>query len=150
MAPSVDLGVMGLLTVLCRLGGSQLDYWSVHEHVDWFYNNESKHLCSSVSGMEPMSLGSPSSPKPVGGAQFLPGFLMGDLPAPAAPQPRPLSLSVGGAESKVLPLTGLLHVVIIIITTKLLLLSLHCYYNYYNISCRYVRWFSPSAGGSYS
>ncbi|KAB5577447.1 hypothetical protein PHYPO_G00210360 [Pangasianodon hypophthalmus] len=56
--------------------------------------------------MEPMSLGSPSSPKPVGGAQFLPGFLMGDLPAPATPQPRPLSLSVGGAETRALPLTG--------------------------------------------
>ncbi|XP_053090211.1 nucleoporin NUP35 isoform X2 [Pangasianodon hypophthalmus] len=59
-----------------------------------------------IQGMEPMSLGSPSSPKPVGGAQFLPGFLMGDLPAPATPQPRPLSLSVGGAETRALPLTG--------------------------------------------
>ncbi|XP_026992602.2 nucleoporin NUP35 isoform X2 [Tachysurus fulvidraco] len=59
-----------------------------------------------IHGMEPMSLGSPSSPKPVGGAQFLPGFLMGDLPAPATPQPRPLSLSVGGADTRALPLTG--------------------------------------------
>ncbi|TSR51424.1 Nucleoporin NUP53 [Bagarius yarrelli] len=56
--------------------------------------------------MEPMSLGSPSSPKPVGGAQFLPGFLMGDLPSPATPQPRPLSLSVGIAETRALPFTG--------------------------------------------
>ncbi|KAG7330722.1 hypothetical protein KOW79_004691 [Hemibagrus wyckioides] len=59
-----------------------------------------------IQGMEPMSLGSPSSPKPVGGAQFLPGFLMGDLPAPATPQPRPLSLGVGGAETRALSLTG--------------------------------------------
>lgn len=42
---------------------------------------------------EPMTLGSPTSPKPTSGAQFLPGFLMGDLPAPASPQPRPFSLS---------------------------------------------------------
>ncbi|KAM9431709.1 nucleoporin NUP35 [Clarias gariepinus] len=59
-----------------------------------------------IQGMEPMSLGSPSSPKPVGGAQFLPGFLMGDLPAPATPQPRPLSLGVGGAETRASPFTG--------------------------------------------
>uniref|UniRef100_A0A674B6V9 Nucleoporin NUP53 n=1 Tax=Salmo trutta TaxID=8032 RepID=A0A674B6V9_SALTR len=37
---------------------------------------------------EPMTLGSPTSPKPGPGAQFLPGFLMGDLPAPVTPQPR--------------------------------------------------------------
>uniref|UniRef100_A0A3B4BIY8 Nucleoporin NUP53 n=1 Tax=Periophthalmus magnuspinnatus TaxID=409849 RepID=A0A3B4BIY8_9GOBI len=37
----------------------------------------------------PMTLGSPTSPKPASGAQFLPGFLMGDLPAPSSPQPRP-------------------------------------------------------------
>ncbi|XP_062287881.1 nucleoporin NUP35 [Scomber scombrus] len=43
-------------------------------------------------GSEPMTLGSPTSPKPTPGAQFLPGFLMGDLPAPASPQPRPFSL----------------------------------------------------------
>uniref|UniRef100_A0A3Q3DVK1 Uncharacterized protein n=1 Tax=Hippocampus comes TaxID=109280 RepID=A0A3Q3DVK1_HIPCM len=36
-----------------------------------------------------MALGSPTSPKSTHGAQFLPGFLMGDLPAPATPQPRP-------------------------------------------------------------
>ncbi|XP_033843411.1 nucleoporin NUP35-like [Periophthalmus magnuspinnatus] len=40
-------------------------------------------------GSEPMTLGSPTSPKPASGAQFLPGFLMGDLPAPSSPQPRP-------------------------------------------------------------
>ncbi|XP_047198450.1 nucleoporin NUP35 isoform X1 [Hippoglossus stenolepis] len=45
-------------------------------------------------GTEPMTLGSPTSPKPTSGAQFLPGFLMGDLPAPATPQPRPFSLSI--------------------------------------------------------
>ncbi|KAM6934260.1 nucleoporin NUP35 isoform 1-T1 [Xenentodon cancila] len=46
-----------------------------------------------------MSLGSPTSPKPTSGAQFLPGFLMGDLPAPASPQPRPFSLSTPILES---------------------------------------------------
>ncbi|XP_037646903.1 nucleoporin NUP35 isoform X2 [Sebastes umbrosus] len=50
-------------------------------------------------GNEPMSLGSPTSPKPTPGAQFLPGFLMGDLPAPASPQPRPFSLSTPIMES---------------------------------------------------
>ncbi|XP_071328759.1 nucleoporin NUP35 isoform X2 [Trachinotus anak] len=45
-------------------------------------------------GNEPMTLGSPTSPKPTSGAQFLPGFLMGDLPAPASPQPRPFSLAM--------------------------------------------------------
>lgn len=43
-------------------------------------------------GSEPMTLGSPTSPKPASGAQFLPGFLMGDLPAPSSPQSRPFSL----------------------------------------------------------
>ncbi|NXI48935.1 NUP35 protein, partial [Chloroceryle aenea] len=49
------------------------------------------------TGAEPMTLGSPTSPKPGSSAQFppgfLPGFLMGDLPAPvvATPQPRALS-----------------------------------------------------------
>lgn len=46
-----------------------------------------------LGGTEPMTLGSPTSPKPMSGAQFLPGFLMGDLPAPASPQPRPFSLT---------------------------------------------------------
>ncbi|XP_074766572.1 nucleoporin NUP35 isoform X3 [Athene noctua] len=40
------------------------------------------------AGAEPMTLGSPTSPKPGASAQFLPGFLMGDVPAPATPQPR--------------------------------------------------------------
>ncbi|NXA48850.1 NUP35 protein, partial [Nothocercus julius] len=40
------------------------------------------------AGAEPMTLGSPTSPKPGASAQFLPGFLMGDLPAPVTPQPR--------------------------------------------------------------
>ncbi|XP_069464407.1 nucleoporin NUP35 isoform X3 [Ambystoma mexicanum] len=40
-------------------------------------------------GAEPMTLGSPTSPKAGVSAQFLPGFLMGDLPAPVTPQPRP-------------------------------------------------------------
>uniref|UniRef100_A0A3P9QA48 Nucleoporin 35 n=1 Tax=Poecilia reticulata TaxID=8081 RepID=A0A3P9QA48_POERE len=52
-----------------------------------------------VLGSEPMTLGSPTSPKPTSGAQFLPGFLMGDLPAPASPQPRPFSLTSPLAES---------------------------------------------------
>lgn len=46
-----------------------------------------------------MTLGSPTSPKPTSGAQFLPGFLMGDLPAPATPQPRPFSLATPIVES---------------------------------------------------
>ncbi|XP_076024209.1 nucleoporin NUP35 isoform X2 [Genypterus blacodes] len=50
-------------------------------------------------GSEPMTLGSPTSPKPVLGAQFLPGFLMGDLPAPASPQPRPFSLATPIVDS---------------------------------------------------
>ncbi len=45
-----------------------------------------------------MTLGSPTSPKP--GAQFLPGFLMGDLPAPVTPQPRSFGLTGGGAETR--------------------------------------------------
>ncbi|KAK2840337.1 hypothetical protein Q5P01_014077 [Channa striata] len=50
-------------------------------------------------GSEPMTLGSPLSPKPTSGAQFLPGFLMGDLPAPASPQPRAFSLATPITES---------------------------------------------------
>ncbi|XP_047226876.1 nucleoporin NUP35 isoform X2 [Girardinichthys multiradiatus] len=46
-----------------------------------------------------MTLGSPTSPKLTSGAQFLPGFLMGDLPAPASPQPRPFSLNSPIADS---------------------------------------------------
>lgn len=45
---------------------------------------------------EPMTLGSPTSPKPGTGAQFLPGFLMGDLPAPVTPQPRTFGVSSVG------------------------------------------------------
>lgn len=48
-----------------------------------------------------MTLGSPTSPKPTPGAQFLPGFLMGDLPAPVTPQPRPFSLASPLAETTV-------------------------------------------------
>lgn len=48
-----------------------------------------------------MTLGSPTSPKPTSGAQFLPGFLMGDLPAPATPQSRPFSLATPIVESTV-------------------------------------------------
>ncbi|XP_010287704.1 PREDICTED: nucleoporin NUP53 [Phaethon lepturus] len=48
-----------------------------------------------------MTLGSPTSPKPGASAQFLPGFLMGDLPAPVTPQPRALSgPSVGVMEMR--------------------------------------------------
>lgn len=51
-------------------------------------------FCSVSSvGSEPMTLGSPTSPKLAPGAQFLPGFLMGDLPAPSTPQPRPFNLA---------------------------------------------------------
>ncbi|KAM6269033.1 nucleoporin NUP35 isoform 2-T2 [Porphyrio hochstetteri] len=48
-----------------------------------------------------MTLGSPTSPKMGASAQFLPGFLMGDLPAPVTPQPRSLSgPSVGVVEMR--------------------------------------------------
>uniref|UniRef100_A0A3Q3VUH6 Uncharacterized protein n=1 Tax=Mola mola TaxID=94237 RepID=A0A3Q3VUH6_MOLML len=50
-------------------------------------------------GTEPMTLGSPTSPKPTSGAQFLPGFLMGDLPAPTTPQPRAFNLATPIAEN---------------------------------------------------
>ncbi|KFV96925.1 Nucleoporin NUP53, partial [Eurypyga helias] len=54
-----------------------------------------------TTGAEPMTLGSPASPKPGASAQFLPGFLMGDLPAPGTPQPRALSgPSVGVTEMR--------------------------------------------------
>ncbi|KAM4608245.1 nucleoporin NUP35 isoform 2-T3 [Polymixia lowei] len=53
-----------------------------------------------VAGSEPMSLGSPASPKPGPGAQFLPGFLMGDLPAPSSPQTRSFSLSTPVTEHR--------------------------------------------------
>ncbi|XP_040296082.1 nucleoporin NUP35 isoform X2 [Bufo bufo] len=49
-----------------------------------------------------MALGSPTSPKPGGGAQFLPGFLMGDIQTPVTPQLRP-SLGVMELRS---PLMG--------------------------------------------
>ncbi|NXN47939.1 NUP35 protein, partial [Rhinoptilus africanus] len=59
------------------------------------------------AGAEPMTLGSPTSPKPGASAQFLPGFLMGDLPAPVTPQPRALSgPSVGVMEMRSPLLTG--------------------------------------------
>lgn len=52
-------------------------------------------------GSEPMMLGSPTSPKTGVNAQFLPGFLMGDLPAPVTPQPRSISgPSVGVTEMR--------------------------------------------------
>ncbi|XP_009083452.1 PREDICTED: nucleoporin NUP53 [Acanthisitta chloris] len=53
-----------------------------------------------------MTLGSPTSPKQGAGAQFLPGFLMGDLPAPVTPQPRALcgpSAGVMETRSPLLP-----------------------------------------------
>ncbi|XP_013922851.1 PREDICTED: nucleoporin NUP53 isoform X1 [Thamnophis sirtalis] len=64
-------------------------------------------LSSPSLGAEPMALGSPSSPKPGAGAQFLPGFLMGDLPTPVTPQPRSLSgPSVGVMEMRTPMLAG--------------------------------------------
>ncbi|TRY82080.1 hypothetical protein DNTS_008358 [Danionella cerebrum] len=51
-----------------------------------------------IQSIEPMTLGSPTSPKP--GAQFLPGFLMGDLPAPVTPQPRSFGLTGVGSETR--------------------------------------------------
>ncbi|XP_010020621.1 PREDICTED: nucleoporin NUP53 isoform X2 [Nestor notabilis] len=54
-----------------------------------------------------MTLGSPTSPKPGASAQFLPGFLMGDLPAPVTPQPRALTgPSAGVMEMRSPLLTG--------------------------------------------
>ncbi|KAG5833773.1 hypothetical protein ANANG_G00279440 [Anguilla anguilla] len=55
-------------------------------------------------GTEPMTLGSPTSPKP--GAQFLPGFLMGDIPAPVTPQPRSFGGSAAGLEMRTTGLAG--------------------------------------------
>ncbi|NXF39637.1 NUP35 protein, partial [Nyctibius bracteatus] len=50
---------------------------------------------------------SPTSPKPGASAQFLPGFLMGDLPAPVTPQPRAFGgPSVGVMEMRSPLLTG--------------------------------------------
>lgn len=61
--------------------------------------------CPDLSvGSEPMTLGSPTSPKLAPGAQFLPGFLMGDLPAPATPQPRPFNLASPLTDG-----TGMVH-----------------------------------------
>ncbi|XP_036396960.1 nucleoporin NUP35-like isoform X1 [Megalops cyprinoides] len=57
-------------------------------------------------GTEPMSLGSPASPKPGPGAQFLPGFLMGDLPAPVTPQPRSFGGGGGGLEIRTPGMAG--------------------------------------------
>ncbi|KAG9349474.1 hypothetical protein JZ751_027919 [Albula glossodonta] len=53
-----------------------------------------------------MTLGSPTSPKTGPGAQFLPGFLMGDLPTPVTPQPRSFGGSGGGLEIRSPGLTG--------------------------------------------
>ncbi|NXJ64205.1 NUP35 protein, partial [Rostratula benghalensis] len=59
------------------------------------------------TGAEPMTLGSPTSPKPGASAQFLPGFLMGDLPTPVTPQTRALSgPSLGVMEMRSPLLTG--------------------------------------------
>ncbi|NWI70389.1 NUP35 protein, partial [Todus mexicanus] len=53
------------------------------------------------TGAEPMTLGSPTSPKAGASAQFFPGFLMGDLPTPVTPQQRGLSgPSAGGMETR--------------------------------------------------
>uniref|UniRef100_A0A4W3IX49 Nucleoporin NUP53 n=2 Tax=Callorhinchus milii TaxID=7868 RepID=A0A4W3IX49_CALMI len=59
-----------------------------------------------LAGSEPMALGSPSSPKPGAGAQFLPGFLMGDLPAPVTPQPRTFGGTCAGIMDLRSPLGG--------------------------------------------
>ncbi|KAJ8255881.1 hypothetical protein COCON_G00197450 [Conger conger] len=57
-------------------------------------------------GTEPMTLGSPTSPKSGPGAQFLPGFLMGDTPAPVTPQPRSFAGSAAGLEMRPTGLAG--------------------------------------------
>uniref|UniRef100_UPI00358ECA25 nucleoporin NUP35 isoform X1 n=2 Tax=Myxine glutinosa TaxID=7769 RepID=UPI00358ECA25 len=48
-------------------------------------------------GAEPMTLGSPTSPKACG-TQFLPGFLLGDPPTPSAAQQRPFSNAMTAME----------------------------------------------------
>lgn len=60
-----------------------------------------------------MTLGSPTSPKPGPGAQFLPGFLMGDLPAPVTPQPRTFGVSGGGTETRSPLLAGMGNILLI-------------------------------------
>ncbi|KAJ8253139.1 hypothetical protein GJAV_G00209560 [Gymnothorax javanicus] len=57
-------------------------------------------------GTEPMTLGSPASPKSGLGAQFLPGFLMGDIPAPITPQPRSFGGSGTGLDMRPAGLAG--------------------------------------------
>ncbi|XP_078408038.1 nucleoporin NUP35 isoform X2 [Cetorhinus maximus] len=57
-------------------------------------------------GSEPMALGSPTSPKPGAGAQFLPGFLMGDLPSPVTPQPRNFCGTLAGITDVRSPFGG--------------------------------------------
>ncbi|NXG80945.1 NUP35 protein, partial [Baryphthengus martii] len=59
-------------------------------------------LLSINTGAEPMTLGSPTSPKLGASAQFLPGFLMGDLPAPVTSS----SPSVGVMEMRSMLLAG--------------------------------------------
>ncbi|NXA32867.1 NUP35 protein, partial [Eudromia elegans] len=63
-------------------------------------------LCFPSAGAEPMTLGSPTSPKTGAGAQFLPGFLMGDLPAPVTPQPRAAAGPTVGVMDMRAPLLG--------------------------------------------
>ncbi|XP_032820978.1 nucleoporin NUP35 isoform X1 [Petromyzon marinus] len=58
------------------------------------------------AGAEPMTLGSPTSPKTVVGTQFLPGFLLGDLPSPATGQPRSHHTPTTGLELRSSPFTG--------------------------------------------
>uniref|UniRef100_UPI00398F8C6C nucleoporin NUP35 isoform X3 n=1 Tax=Pristiophorus japonicus TaxID=55135 RepID=UPI00398F8C6C len=57
-------------------------------------------------GSEPMALGSPTSPKPGAGAQFLPSFLMGDLPSPITPQPRNFGGTLAGITDVRSPFGG--------------------------------------------
>ncbi|KAM4698123.1 nucleoporin NUP35 [Rhinophrynus dorsalis] len=66
-------------------------------------------------GAEPMALGSPTSPKPGHSAQFLPGFLMGDIPTPISPQQRP---SLGGLEMRSPLITGGSHPQPVVTTHK--------------------------------
>ncbi|XP_061697857.1 nucleoporin NUP35 isoform X2 [Syngnathoides biaculeatus] len=69
---------------------------------DMFLQHRSTVTSKPQVASEPMTLGSPTSPKLTHSAQFLPGFLMGDLPAPASPQPRPFSMTTPLLESTIL------------------------------------------------
>lgn len=102
---------LGVLPVFCKC---------MHLTIQRLVRTGLSFPVSSV-GSEPMTLGSPTSPKPAPGAQFLPGFLMGDLPAPATPQPRPFSLASPLADS-----TGMLRNKSMVWLRQLVIVLVNC------------------------